>query len=198
MHRVVNDHPPGADHPGRRQGDEPAPRRALRVAPGHRGLRQGRGRPGGPLPRARLDANPLSLELRSRRAHPYLRLPLGAAAVGGKRGRGAQGEGTAKSLVRVGRRPLRRRSPSPDTSPPSSSFLVNHMLMTTVATVKVSHAGMNIAWTFLERREGPQVRSGEPYHYYREEKEAAWRGLFCISGGVRHSLTLASAFTVRL
>jgi hypothetical protein len=36
------------------------------------------------------------------------------------------------------------------------------MLITTVAMVRVSHAGMKSACTFLERREGPQVRAANP------------------------------------
>lgn len=36
------------------------------------------------------------------------------------------------------------------------------MLMTTVAMVNVSHAGMNISWTFLENKEGPHVRAANP------------------------------------
>jgi hypothetical protein len=36
------------------------------------------------------------------------------------------------------------------------------MLMTTVAMVSVSHAGMNISSTFLENREGPHVRRANP------------------------------------
>jgi hypothetical protein len=41
-------------------------------------------------------------------------------------------------------------------------FFVNHMLMMTVAMVSVSHAGMNIAWTFLENSAGPHVRRAKP------------------------------------
>jgi hypothetical protein len=36
------------------------------------------------------------------------------------------------------------------------------MLITTVPIVRVSHAGMNIAWTFLDSNEGPQVRAAKP------------------------------------
>ncbi len=39
---------------------------------------------------------------------------------------------------------------------------VNHTLMTTVPTVRVSHAGMNMAWTFLDRSEGPHVSAAKP------------------------------------
>jgi hypothetical protein len=38
----------------------------------------------------------------------------------------------------------------------------NHMLIKTVAMVRVSHAGMNIAWVFLETSEGPHVRAAKP------------------------------------
>ena len=36
------------------------------------------------------------------------------------------------------------------------------MLMTTVAMVRVSHAGMNIVWMSLENNEGPHVRAAKP------------------------------------
>jgi hypothetical protein len=41
-------------------------------------------------------------------------------------------------------------------------YFANHMLITTVAIVSVSHAGMNIAWAFLDTNEGPQVRAAKP------------------------------------
>jgi len=36
------------------------------------------------------------------------------------------------------------------------------MLINTVTMVRVNHAGMNIAWTFLETSEGPHVRAAKP------------------------------------
>jgi hypothetical protein len=41
-------------------------------------------------------------------------------------------------------------------------YFANHTLMMTVPMVRVSHAGMNMAWTFLDRSEGPQVRAAKP------------------------------------
>ena len=41
-------------------------------------------------------------------------------------------------------------------------YFANHMLMTTVPTVRVSQAGMNIDWTFLDKSEGPQVSAAKP------------------------------------
>ena len=38
----------------------------------------------------------------------------------------------------------------------------NHMLMITVPTVRVSQTGMNMAWTFLDSREGPHVSAAKP------------------------------------
>ncbi len=39
---------------------------------------------------------------------------------------------------------------------------VNQTLMTTVAMVRVSQAGMNIVSKFLDSSEGPQVRAAKP------------------------------------
>jgi len=36
------------------------------------------------------------------------------------------------------------------------------MLITTVPIVRVSHAGMKIAWALLDNSEGPQVRAAKP------------------------------------
>jgi hypothetical protein len=36
------------------------------------------------------------------------------------------------------------------------------MLITTVPIVRVSHAGIKIAWALLDSNEGPQVRAAKP------------------------------------
>jgi hypothetical protein len=41
-------------------------------------------------------------------------------------------------------------------------FLVNQKQMASVARVSVRNVGMNNAWTFLDKSEGPHVRAAKP------------------------------------